>query len=149
MLATAGCLLLAGGTALQAEEIQVPVQVGDAVESGEGTAEGATPAREPVVRETFGSSDIKDWYAPDEQTLIIGTHGHGKFRATFANSCTGIRYTETLGFSTQGPFELDRSTVVVLPDGQRCFFRELSAYSPEQEQLDRAARAKPAAGRPK
>ncbi|MBI2993738.1 MAG: hypothetical protein HYY48_06115 [Gammaproteobacteria bacterium] len=142
--ATAAGLLLAGPLP-RAEEIQVPAQTGEAVESGTAAGEGGAPKREPIIRETFGSSDIKDWYAPDDRTLVIGTYAHGKFLGTFANLCTGIRYANALGFSTQGPFELDRSTAIVLPDGQRCFFKDLSAYSLEQEIQDRAARAKPAA----
>lgn len=147
--AAAGMLLLAATPLLVAEEIQVPVQTGETIEPPAVAEAGGDPTQEPIVRETFGSSDIKDWYAPDDRTLVIGTYAHGKFRGTFANICTGIRYTDTLGFSTQGPFELDRSTMVVLPDGQRCFFKDLSAYSLEQEKQDRAARARPAAASPK
>lgn len=126
-------------TSTQAVEIEVPVQ------TGTDPVVGDAQPREPIVRESFGSSDIKDWYAPDDRTLIISTYAHGKFKGTFANSCTGIRYTDSLGFSTQGPFELDHSTMIVLPHGQRCFFKDLSSYSDEDEQRDReAARARPA-----
>ena len=133
------CLWLAVSPTAPADEIQVPVQ------AGPDPAAGSEQLREPMVRETFGSSDIKDWYAPEEQTVIIRTYAHGTFRGTLTNSCSGIRYTDSLGFSTQGPFELDRSTMIVLPHGVRCFFKDLSGYSDEDEQRDRAAaRARPA-----
>jgi hypothetical protein len=90
----------------------------------------AQPA--PSLPKTFGSSDIKDWYAPDSQTLIINTYAHGRFKATLTGACTGIRSAETLGFTTSGPHELDRSTTVVLPDGARCGFSDLIAVPAEE-----------------
>lgn len=86
---------------------------------------GTKPSR-PSVPKTFGSSDIRDWYAPDNRTLIINTYAHGRFKATLAVPCTGLRSAESLGFSTMGPVELDRTTTVILPDGQRCRFNDLS-----------------------
>jgi hypothetical protein len=91
------------------------------------------PAGErPALPKTFGSSDIKDWYAPDSRTLIINTYGHGRFKATLTSGCAGIRSAETLGFTTMGPFELDSSTTVVLPDGARCGFSDLIAVPLEE-----------------
>jgi hypothetical protein len=81
-----------------------------------------------VIHSTFGSSDIKNWRAVDNNTLIIETYRHGRLVATFFSPCPGIRYAETIGFSTMGPFDLDRSTTVILPDGQRCHFKELKPY---------------------
>lgn len=108
-------------------------------DESEITVIGTSPKR-PAVPATFGSSDIKDWYAPDNSTLIISTYAHGKFKATLSASCIGIRSTETLGFSNQGPFQLDRSTMIVLPGGERCFFKDLAAYSEDEEQRDKEAR---------
>ena len=124
----------------------LPVRAGDDGANGvesEVTVSEQRPRR-PNLPATFGSSDIRGWYAPDSLTLIIDTYAHGKFKATFANSCQGIRFAESLGFSTMGPFELDSSTRVVLPDGQQCFFKDLVRYSEEQEKQDRAARPRKA-----
>jgi len=90
-------------------------------------AAGEGPA---VLRAGPGSSDIRGWYAPDESTLIISTFSHGRFKATLAAPCPGIRHADSIGFSTMGPFELDSSTTVVLPDGRRCRFRDLVGYLP-------------------
>lgn len=98
--------------------------------------------REARVPETFGSSDIRDWYAPDDATIVISTYAHGRFKGTFMNHCQGVRFAEALGFSTMGPYELDSSTRIVLPDGTRCGLRDLVPYSDEEEKRDRAERKK-------
>jgi hypothetical protein len=96
----------------------------------------AAPAPWPRLPSTWGSSNIRDWYAIDDTSIVIRTHGYGSFQGTFMGDCTGIRFTDTLGFSTRGPYELDPSTVIVLPDGRRCAFRELVP-------IDEAAGAEP------
>jgi hypothetical protein len=32
-----------------------------------------------------------------------------------------------------GPFQLDRSTKIILPDGRWCFFKELKPYTGEEQ----------------
>ena len=91
---------------------------------------------EPRVMATFGSSDIQGWHAPDNRTLVIRTYTHGNFKAMLLGPCTGIRFAETLGFSTPGPYELDSSTSLVLPDGSHCAFRTLERYTEEDEKRD-------------
>lgn len=96
----------------------------------------------PSLPQLPGSGQIRDWYAPDNKTLIIDAGARGKFKATFMRSCTGIRFTDSIGFSTMGPFELDRSTKIILPNGEYCFFKELRAYSKEEEERDKLQRQK-------
>jgi len=81
-----------------------------------------------VIHSSMGSPDIKNWRVVDNKTLIIETYRHGELLATFSMPCTGIRSVSTLGFSTLGPFELDKSTHVILPDGRRCYIKELAPY---------------------
>ena len=81
-----------------------------------------------VIHSTFGSSDIRNWRAVDNSTLIIETYSKGKLVATLMSSCPGIRFAETIGLSTLGPFALDKYTTVILPDGTRCHFKELNPY---------------------
>ena len=59
--AVAGLLLLAAAPVLMADEIQVPVQAGESVEPPAVAEAESAPTQKPIVRETFGSSDIKDW----------------------------------------------------------------------------------------
>jgi len=90
------------------------------------------------VPRSFGSSRIRDWHAPDDRTLIIELIGREKLRATFMSPCIGIRHTETLAFVSRGPFELDRYSSVLLPDGQRCYFSDLAVYTETDERWDDA-----------
>lgn len=89
-----------------------------------------------VIHSTFGSSDISSWQAPDNQTLIIDTFSHGKLVARFRQPCSGIRTTEVIGFDTMGPFDLDRSTRVILPDGRQCWFKTLTRYIPLEKNTE-------------
>jgi len=98
--------------------------------------------REARVPETFGSSDIKDWYAPDDQTIVISTYAHGRFKGTFMHRCQGVRFADSLGFSTMGPYQLDSSTSIVVPDGTRCALRDLVPYSDEEYKREREERKK-------
>lgn len=82
-------------------------------------------AKDVVVHSTFGAFGVNSWRAVDSRTLIIDTPRHGELVATFFAPCPGIRYAETLGFVTQGPFDLDKTTRVILPDGTRCHFKSL------------------------
>jgi len=82
-------------------------------------------APDVTIPESLGSPRVRSWRAVDDRTLIIEASGHGELVATFTTPCRGIRFAETLGFATLGPFELDRSTQVILPDGTRCHFKEL------------------------
>jgi hypothetical protein len=134
-------LLLVPVAGYAAGEPVVPPSAESPAPAEEVGVTGVAPRRVQVPS-TFGSSNIRDWYAPDSRTLIINTYAFGRFKATFTQPCSGIRSTETIGFRTQGPFELDRSTIVVLPDGQRCHIRDLEEYTDEDERRDRAERAR-------
>lgn len=82
-------------------------------------------ARDVVIHSGFGSSRIESWRVVDDSTMIIETFGHGEVVATFSMPCRGIRTADTLGFATMGPFDLDKTTKVILPDGRKCYFKEL------------------------
>ncbi len=56
--------------------------------------------------------------------------------------CHGILFTDSIGLATMGPFELDKSTTIVLPDGERCHIRELVPYAAEMEQQDMERKAR-------
>jgi len=88
------------------------------------------------VPQSFGSSQIKNWYAPDSKTLIIET-ARGDFKATFANNCSGIMFAESIGFKSSGGTALDKFTTIVLPDGQTCFFKELMVYVRDDQDSDK------------
>jgi hypothetical protein len=60
--------------------------------------------------------------------IIIDTYSYGKFKATFTQACTGIPFTDTIGFMTQGPYALDDSTTIFISNGERCVIKELVPY---------------------
>ncbi len=80
------------------------------------------------VPQSFGSSRIRNWYVIDNKTLIIEAVGQRKYKATLMNPCHGLRFTDSIGFSTGGPWELDKWTTIHLPDGQRCYIKDLVHY---------------------
>lgn len=89
-----------------------------------------------VIHSSMGSPDIKNWRVVDNSTLIIETYRHGDLIATFSPSCSGLRHADTIGFSTMGPFELDKSTKVLLPGGNWCFIKELKPYVTLEENTE-------------
>ena len=105
------------------------------------TQDKGTPKEEVVVighdkdvsvPSTFGSSTIDNWYVLDNRNIVIETTRR-KYKATFMSSCPGIRFTDTIGLSTMGPYQLDKTTTVLLPDGRRCHIKERVPYTAEME----------------
>lgn len=80
------------------------------------------------VPSTFGSSRLHDWRVLDSRNLVIELDNGKKYRASLMNTCHGLRFTDVLGFSTRGPYELDKWTTIHLSDGERCHIRELTPY---------------------
>ncbi len=83
------------------------------------------------VPETFGSSRLRDWNVLDGRNLVIELHDGRKYKASLMSYCHGLPFTDVLGFSTRGPFELDEWTTLYLPDGERCYVKELTPYTEE------------------
>ena len=112
-----------------------------ATEKNLKTSYGADKSVKPVekvrIPEIFGTKQIKDWQAIDNKTIIIDTYSYGKYKATFTMSCTGIPFTETIGFLTQGPYSLDEHTTVVLSNGERCYIKELVPYNEADEEKEK------------
>jgi hypothetical protein len=96
----------------------------------------AKPIEKVRIPLLFGTRQIKDWSVIDNKTIIINTYSYGKFKATFSMNCTGIPYTETIGFLTHGPYALDEYTTVVLSDGERCYIKELLPYINKDEETN-------------
>lgn len=127
MLATVCCMLFPLTQSANSQE-QRPEEVKDEI------VVIRKQERQPEVRvpQSFGSSQIRNWHAPDSKTLIIET-SRGDFKATFANNCSGILFAESIGFESSGGNALDKFTRIVLPDGQTCFFDDLVVYEPDRE----------------
>jgi len=85
------------------------------------------------IESTFGSSRLDDWRVLNGRNLIIELDNGDKYRASLMNYCHGLQFTEVIGFSTLGPYELDQWTTLHLPDGERCYIRELTPYAEEKD----------------
>lgn len=121
--------IAAGAAALSPAGMAENGKTGEGIKEELRVIERDAGARVP---QTFGSSPIRGWYAPDSRTVIIETV-RGDYKGTFMNDCSGIRYAESIGFDSSGGMALDKFTTVVLPDGQRCFFKDLTAYTGEEQ----------------
>lgn len=84
--------------------------------------------RDVVVHSSLGGSQIRSWRVVDATTMIIDTYTHGELVATLMWPCPELRFTEVVAFDTMGPFDLDRTSKVILPDGTVCQFKELKPF---------------------
>jgi hypothetical protein len=114
-------------------------QTATAEEEKGGTSGNADATVKPVAKvripEVFGTRQIKDWQVIDNKTIIIDTYSYGKYKATFMQTCMGIRFTETIGFMTQGPYALDESTTIFLSNGENCVIKELVPYTEKEKDI--------------
>jgi len=85
------------------------------------------------VPETFGSSRLWDWHVLDDRHLVVELDNGTKYLATLMGPCTGLRFTDVLGFSTQGPFQIDSWTTLHLPGGETCYVKALTKYQEAQK----------------
>jgi hypothetical protein len=70
---------------------------------------------------------IRNWSAPNDQTLIVESVDGTKYRAELLGNCLGLNFTTRLAFVNRGGFnQIDRFSGVVLPDGTRCSFRSFN-----------------------
>jgi len=114
-------------------------QTATAEEKKGNTSDNAEVTGKPVekvrIPEVFGTRQIKDWQVIDNKNIIINTYAYGKFKATFAQSCNGIPFTETIGFMTQGPYALDEFTTIFISNGERCVIKELVPYKEKDKDI--------------
>lgn len=69
---------------------------------------------------------IKDWRAVDRETLYVEGRNNRWFKVTFMGPCTGIMFTETIGFATDATGDLDKFSSIFV-DGRQCHFRTFEA----------------------
>jgi len=69
---------------------------------------------------TFGESSIWDWEQQPDGALLLRFIDRGSVRITFARPCRKLPYTESIALLVNGPFSLEQTTTILLPDGERC-----------------------------
>jgi|GEM_PF-6739251 len=90
------------------------------------------------IPKAYGSSSLWDWFVLDNRHMVVELNNGDKYLATFMSPCNGLRFTDTVAFETSGPFELDRWTTIHLPDGERCFVKDLTPYKEAQKDSNKA-----------
>lgn len=90
---------------------------------------------------------IWSWRAPNDRTLIVEDNWHHKFKLTLMVQCLNLTFKERVGFKAFGGTQLSclskGDTVFVRNPGfpQRCPIRDIVPYTPQMEQMDKAAEA--------
>ena len=91
---------------------------------------------------------VWSWRAPDNKTLIIENDVHKKFKVELMGYCPGLTFKETIGLRSPGGSYLScvgaGDTVFFHDVGMdmRCVISKVSAYTPEMEKADKAAKEK-------
>ena len=98
-------------------------------------------------------SQIYNWDAQNDRTIIVEDMLHKKYKLSLMVSCQHLQFHQTLGFKTFDPSALacvSRGDSVISGSEigpQTCPIKTIEAYSPEMEKADKdaAAAAKAAA----
>ena len=111
----------------------------------------ATPAW--AQRNCLEISQIWNWRAPDNKTLIVEDNSHQKYKVTLMTNCINLTFKERVGFQAFGGTGLSclskGDDVLVRNPGfpQRCPITNIVPYTPQMEQADKAAAAAAAAAK--
>jgi hypothetical protein len=92
-------------------------------------------------------SQIYNWDALNDHTLIVEDNFHKKFKLTLMNRCQNLQFHERLGFKVFGGTALScvskgdsvLSGTTIGP--QTCPIKLIEAYTPDMEKADKAAAA--------
>ncbi len=92
--------------------------------------------------------EIYNFNALDNKTLIITDNFHKKYKVRLIGTCTGLTFTQSLGFDSPGSTRLSclsaGDSVISRELGggnrMRCPVRSIEAYTPEMEKADKAAK---------
>ncbi len=104
---------------------------------------GAAPTRNTCLM----VGQIWSWRAPNDRTLIVEDNWHNKFKLTLMVPCQNLTFKERVGFKAFGGTQLSclskGDSVFVRNPGfpQNCPIREIVPYTPQMEQMDKAAEA--------
>ncbi len=68
---------------------------------------------------------IDDWRLEPGNVLVIKTSDGRSYRASLVQTCVGLAHTDRIAFLTRGARNVDKFAGIMLPDGNRCYFRTL------------------------
>jgi hypothetical protein len=75
------------------------------------------------------TSRVRNWSAPNDDTLMIEAVDGRHYQARLFGPCPGLTFANRLAYVTRGMNQLDRFATVVLPDGTRCPFQSFTRIS--------------------
>ena len=117
-------------------------------------AQPQTPAAAPP-RACLRFGEIYSWNALDNKTLIVEDNWHNKFKMSLMGYCPGLKFKERVGFKSPGSIRISCMSpgddVIVNQFGtgaQRCPISSITAYTPDMEKADKAAKAAKEKGNP-
>lgn len=122
---------IAANAALAAMALGACATGASAADVADGAQEESTTTEQMSHRDArLETYRIEDWSAPGDDALIVKALGGSQYRATFMGHCSGLRFTDTIGFVTRGTNSLDQFSGIVLPDGTRCTFKTFGRSPP-------------------
>ena len=108
---------------------------------------GTSPNEAAQKRVCLQIGRIWSWHAPNNKSLIVESDTHKKYKVDLMGYCPGLTFKEALAFKSIGGMSLSCITpgdVVFFHDvgmETRCVISKVSAYTPEMEKADKAAKA--------
>jgi hypothetical protein len=107
-------------------------------------AASATPAWADNACLQFGY--IRNWTALNDRTLIVEDDARKKFKLKLIGVCSDLDYHEQLAFKSRGSLSISclspGDQVITRGFGigpERCAITSIQNYTPEMEQMDKAA----------
>lgn len=103
-------------------------------------------SNEPSHQRCLQIGRIWSWRAPDNRTLIVENDTHEKYKVDLLGYCPSLTFKQTLAFKSIGGVGLSCITpgdIVFFHDvgmETRCVISKVSAYTPQMEKADKAAR---------
>jgi hypothetical protein len=98
-------------------------------------------------RACLEQSQIYNWDALDDRTLIVEDNWHHKFKVTLMVNCQNLQFHQRLGFKSFGGTALScvsRGDSVISGTEigpQRCPIQTIEPYTPDMEKADKDAAA--------
>jgi len=91
-------------------------------------AAGHTPTRPPQKQVAAGT--FKGWHAESDQAIVLSGTGAMDFRITFGTGgCPGLAKAKELSFVTPGKDNTEVYDSILLDDGTRCYFDQVTWIS--------------------
>lgn len=73
--------------------------------------------------------NIRDWHAPNDETLYVQAMDRDWYRATFFTPCRSLPFAVGIAFVTEPNGALDRFSSILV-EGERCWFKTFERSEP-------------------